>query len=191
MRCIIRGTALRVTMPSRGAAPGTCAAQRDALTPETGRLTVCAWSALLPPVLVFGHYAHGRGVPRTYPACHAPALGTHPAMHATSPKTHRVDVGDSMSPRCADFPTPKLPRRENTGASTHVQTQWHSRVSGQRAPFPTPRASRVSGDSHKIPDGKRGWACAASSGSLLSGGESSLLERHAPFSVPIAPASPL
>src|SRR5438132_11120666 len=109
---------------------------KGSLKPETGLLTVCACSALLPPVRVFGHYAYGRGVLRRYPARPAPALGTHPAMHATSPKTHRVDVGDSMSPRRADFPAPKLPRRENTGASTHVQTQWHTSERGQRAHLP-------------------------------------------------------
>jgi len=47
---------------------------------------VGAWSALLPPVLVFSRCAYGRGVPRTYPARHAPALDIHGAMHATSPR---------------------------------------------------------------------------------------------------------
>src|SRR5215510_4281547 len=109
-----------------------------------------------PDVLVFGHYAYGRSFLGRYPARHAPALDTHRAKHATSPKAHTADVADSTLPRAAGFPVLTRPNWKNTGVPTHAEMPSHSRASGQRAPFPTPRASRAHADCRDIVSGKRG-----------------------------------
>src|SRR5215831_5953246 len=81
-----------------------------------------------PDVLVFGHYAYGRGFLGRYPARHAPALDTHRAKHTTSPKAHTADVADSTLPRAAGFPVLTRPNWQKTGVPTHAEMPSHSRA---------------------------------------------------------------